>query len=145
GWTGVDYSRYDLDATVDYVDTDAGRTALASFSAAAPSRRWTVREVAEFIALGGRGPVFVGNPAQVADALQDWVARTGVDGFNLTYALAHETMQDVVDLVVPELQRRGAYPTAYADGTLRQKLFARGDRLPHHHHGARLTLDPAFA
>ena len=141
GWTGVDFSRYDLDATVEYIDTEAGRTALASFSAADPSRRWTVREAAEFIGLGGRGPVIVGSPAQVAGALQDWVAATGIDGFNLTYAVAHETLRDVVDLVVPELQRRGAYRYSYADGTLRHKLFGRGDRLPVHHHGARLRLD----
>ena len=45
-----------LDATIEYIDTDAGRTALASFSSADPDRRWTVGEAARFIGLGGRGP-----------------------------------------------------------------------------------------
>ncbi len=55
GWTGVDVSRYPLDATIDYIDSDAGRSALASISSADPTRTWTVREAAECNALGGRG------------------------------------------------------------------------------------------
>nr|WP_255511834.1 LLM class flavin-dependent oxidoreductase [Mitsuaria sp. TWR114] len=121
GWTGVDFSRYPLDATIDYLDAQAGRTALASFSSADPTRRWTVGEAAAFIGLGGRGPVFVGDPAQVADQLLDWQAATGLDGFNLAYALAHETFRDVVELVVPELRRRGRYPPEHGPGATRRR------------------------
>jgi len=140
GWTGVDFSRYDPDAPIEHVDTEAGRTALASFSQTDPSRQWAVGEAARFIGLGGRGPVIVGSPAQVADELERWVDATGIDGFNLTYALAHETMRDVVDHVVPELQRRGRYATSYADGTLREKLFARGPRLGGGHAATRVQI-----
>ena len=148
GWTGVDFSRYPLDATIDYLDTQAGRTALASFSSADPTRRWTVGEAAAFIGLGGRGPVFVGDPAQIADQLLDWQAATGLDGFNLAYALAHETFRDVVELVVPELRRRGRYPPEHGPGadadatapTLRARLFDRGDRLPANHAGRQVRL-----
>jgi FMN-dependent oxidoreductase (nitrilotriacetate monooxygenase family) len=122
GWTGVDFSQFPLDATIEYIDSDAGRSALASFSAADPSRKWTVREAAEFIGLGGRGPVLVGDPRQVADQLEIWQDETGIDGFNLAYAIAHESMRDVVELIVPELQRRGRYRTAYTAGTLREKI-----------------------
>lgn len=145
GWTDVDLSRYPLDATIEYLDTDAGRTALASFSAADPQRRWTVGEAARFIGLGGRGPVLTGDPGQVADALEAWVDETGIDGFNLTYALAHETIRDVVEWVVPELQRRGRYPSAYAPGALRHKLFGRGARLPGGHAARQLRLGSAKA
>jgi FMN-dependent oxidoreductase (nitrilotriacetate monooxygenase family) len=72
GWTGVDFSRFPLDATIEYIDSDAGRSALASFSQADPERRWTVREAAQFIGLGGRGPVLVGDPSQIADQLEAW-------------------------------------------------------------------------
>ncbi len=140
GWTGVDFSRFPLDATIEYIDTDAGRTALASFTQADPGRRWTVGEAARFIGLGGRGPVITGDPRQVAGELESWLDETGIDGFNLAYALAHETMRDVVDLVVPELQRRGRYRTAYAPGTLREKLFGRGPRLAATHAGRRVQL-----
>jgi len=125
GWTGVDFSKFSLDATIEYIDSDAGRSALASFSQADPNRKWTVREAAEFIGLGGRGPVLVGDPRQVADQLEAWQDETGIDGFNLAFAVAHESMRDVVELIVPELQKRGRYRKEYAAGTLREKLFGR--------------------
>jgi long-chain alkane monooxygenase len=140
GWTGVDFSRIDLDATVEYIENDAGRTALASFSKADPSRKWTVREAAEFIGLGGRGPVLIGSPVQVADQLEAWMDETGIDGFNLAFALPNETFKDIVDLVVPELQRRGRYRSAYTNGTLREKLFGRAARLPASHPARQIRL-----
>ncbi len=145
GWTGIDFSRYDPDDVIEYLENDAGRTALASFSKADPDRKWTVREAAQFVGLGGRGPVLVGSPSEVADDLVEWQARTGIDGFNLTYAVAHETFADIVELVVPELQDRGLYRTAYETGTLRDKLFAQGPHLPARHVGRfpRLSGEPA--
>lgn len=140
GWTGVDFSQVPLDANIEYVDTDAGRTALASLSAADPERTWTVREAAQFVGLGGRGPILVGDPGQVADQLESWIADTGADGFNLAFALAHESMRDVVELVVPELQRRGRYRTAYDGGTLRRQLLGHGDRLADAHPGRQVTI-----
>jgi FMN-dependent oxidoreductase (nitrilotriacetate monooxygenase family) len=143
GWTGVDFSRQPLDARIEYVDTDAGRTALASLSAADPTRSWTVREAARFVGLGGRGPVIVGDPGEVADQLEAWLEETGADGFNLAFAVAHESMRDVVELVVPELQRRGRYRKEYDGGTLRAQLTGRGDRLSGRHAGRRVSIDPA--
>ena len=141
GWTGVDFGAIDPDATIDYIESDAGRTALASFSAADPDRKWTVREAGEFIGLGGRGPVIVGDAPHVANVLESWMDETGIDGFNLAFALAHESMRDVVDFIVPELQRRGRYRQAYADGTLRHRLFGNGPRLPAHHVGRQVRID----
>jgi FMN-dependent oxidoreductase (nitrilotriacetate monooxygenase family) len=137
GWTGVDLSTYRPEDTLTYVDTNAGRSALASFSSADPERSWTVREAIEYVSLGGRGPVIVGTPQQVADEMEAWVEETDLDGFNLTYVSAHATFEDIVDLLVPELQRRGAYRTEYEAGTFRQKLFSAGSRLPVRHPGAR--------
>lgn len=143
GWTGVDFGALPLDATIEYIENDAGRSALASFSAADPSRTWTVREAARFIGLGGRGPVLVGDPSQIADQLEAWQDDTGIDGFNLAFAVAHESMADVVRLVVPELRRRGRYRTGYADGSLRHQLFGAGPHLPADHAGRQVQLAPA--
>ena len=129
GWTGIDFSQFPLDATVEYIESDAGRSALASFTQADPDRTWTVREAALFIGLGGRGPVLVGDPGQVADQLEAWQDDTGIDGFNLAFAVAHDSMRDVVELIVPELQRRGRYRTAYDGGTLRGQVLGGGARL----------------
>jgi long-chain alkane monooxygenase len=125
GWTGVDFSRFDPDQVVEHVTNEAGRTAMENITRADPDRRWTVREVAEHVSIGGIGPVIVGSPVSVADRLEEWIEETGVDGFNMAFAVRPETFVDVVDLLVPELQRRGRYKTAYAKGTLREKLFGR--------------------
>ena len=77
--------------------------------------------------------MFVGGPPTVADILQEWVEETDVDGFNLAYAVTPETFEDIVEHLVPELQRRGAYKRDYAPGTLREKLFGRGARLADDH------------
>jgi FMN-dependent oxidoreductase (nitrilotriacetate monooxygenase family) len=141
GWTGIDFSKFPLDATIEYIDSDAGRSALASFSQADPNRKWTVREAAEFIGLGGRGPVLVGDPSQVADQLETWQEETDIDGFNLAFAIAHESMRDVVALIVPELQRRGRYRKEYDEGTLRHQVFGRGPYLCPHHTGTQVAID----
>jgi alkanesulfonate monooxygenase len=137
GWTGVDFSKLDLDQTIEHVENDAGRTALENVTRADPNRRWTVREAAEHISVGGIGPVFVGDPVEVADALEAWVDATDVDGFNLCYVVRPQSFEDVVEYIVPELQRRGRYPLNYAPGSLREKLFGRGARLAPPHPGAR--------
>ena len=144
GWTGVDFSRYGLDDTVEYIDTEAGRSALASLSVADPARRWTVREAARFIGLGGRGPVIVGDAAQVADQLVDWLDETGIDGFNLAFALPYEDMQGVVELVVPELKRRGRYRQDKDSATLREQLLGAGPRLALDHPGRQVSIDKSI-
>jgi hypothetical protein len=67
--------------------------------------------------------VLAGSPAAVADQLEQWIDDTGIDGFNMAFAIRPETFVDIVDMLVPELQRRGRYKTEYAKGTLREKLF----------------------
>ena len=61
---------------------------------------------------------------------------TGVDGFNLSRTVVPECVDEVIELLVPILQERGAYKTAYEAGTWRQKLFGRA-RLPASHAAAR--------
>lgn len=139
GWTGVDFSALPPDEPLRFTERDAMVSALESFTIADPDRTWTVREIAAHAAIGGRGPVVVGSPQRVVDAMQDWVAKTGVDGFNLAYAVTPETFENIVDLIVPELQQRGLYKTAYAPGTLREKLYGAGRaRLPASHPAAKL-------
>ena len=135
GWTGVDFSRFDPDQIVEHVTSEAGRTAMENITRADPDRRWTVREVAEHVSIGGIGPVVVGSPTTVADQLEQWIDDAGIDGFNMAFAIRPETFTDIVDLLVPELQRRGRYKTDYAKGTLREKLFGR-PRLTRHHPAA---------
>ncbi|HEX2605518.1 MAG TPA: LLM class flavin-dependent oxidoreductase [Oxalicibacterium sp.] len=87
----------------------------------------------------------VGTPSQVVDEIAKYVAETDLDGFNLTRTVAPETYRDFIDLVIPELQNRGLYKEKYEDGSLRQKLFGRGDRLPQGHTAAQYRFHATSA
>ncbi|MFC4101628.1 LLM class flavin-dependent oxidoreductase [Paenibacillus xanthanilyticus] len=82
----------------------------------------TIREVYEQIA-GARGHrEIVGTPAQIADQLEEWFLNDGADGFNIMPPTFPEGLRDVVELVIPELQRRGLFRTEYESDTLRGNL-----------------------
>lgn len=131
--TGVDYARYDLDEPIAYGQANA----IESAARTAEQHGWTRRQLLDIFELGGRYPAIVGDASQVADTLQSWIDETGVDGFNLSRTVVPESYDDFVDLIVPELQERGVYKTAYAPGTLRRKLFGEADHLPDRHAAAR--------
>ncbi|MDE9408085.1 LLM class flavin-dependent oxidoreductase [Acinetobacter nosocomialis] len=137
GWSGVDFSQYQPTDKVEYIQTNAIQSLLDSYVNADTERVWTIEEIANWNSLGGNGPVLVGSAETVSDALQQWVEDTDVDGFNLAYILAHQTFADVVEFIVPELQKRGVYQTSYTQGTLREKLFGAGPYLPENHRGAK--------
>ncbi|MGM7700545.1 LLM class flavin-dependent oxidoreductase [Pseudalkalibacillus sp. Hm43] len=136
GWTGIDFSQFSPDQTLEYIENDAMRSSVEVFTTADPNRRWTVEELAKHVGLGGRGPLVVGSPEQVADELERWVREADVDGFNIAYTLAPGTFEDFVELVVPILQDRGLVQHEYEQGTYREKLFGHGKvKLPDTHTG----------
>src|SRR5271168_3607051 len=126
GWTGVDFSTYDLDQQVRHVLNDAGRSAMDNITRADPDRVWNVREVAQHVGIGGIGPVLIGTPEKVADDIEAWFEQTDVDGLNVPFAVSPGDFEDITDMLVPELVRRGRYKEAYSPGTLREKLFGAG-------------------
>ncbi|WP_103663476.1 LLM class flavin-dependent oxidoreductase [Microbacterium sp. CJ77] len=137
GWMGIDLSQYELDEPVGNVKSNAIQSVIANYQeSAAHGETFTVRDIARISAIGGLGPTLVGSGKEIADQLQEWVAETDVDGFNLAYAITPGTFEDIVTYVIPELRARGAYPTSYVEGTLRHKLHGKGDRLPADHKGA---------
>jgi FMN-dependent oxidoreductase (nitrilotriacetate monooxygenase family) len=137
GWSGIDFSKYELDDPIRYVKNDAIHSMIEGLTIDDPSKVWTVRELANASAIGGPGILLVGSAEQVADELQSLARDTGVDGFNVSYAVTPESFSDLVDLVIPELQRRGAFKREYRQGTLREKLSVDGNaRLPQRHPGA---------
>lgn len=137
GWSGIDFSKPDLVAA-GAAGSNAIHSAAAMFTKGGPAEYRDLDSLAETVGLGGGGPVLVGGPKRVADELEAWAVESDLDGFNLAYALMPETFADVVDHVVPELQRRGLFKKDYAPGTYREKLFKRGPRLEDNHPAARL-------
>jgi long-chain alkane monooxygenase len=136
GWTGIDFSAFDLDDAVKYLKSNAIQSMVENITVRSKTPL-KIRDLAAFDGIGGRGPFLVGSPQDVADGLIQWVDETGVDGFNLTRLVVPETLNAFVDLVIPELQARGRYKTEYSPGTLREKLFPDGNALlPSRHPGA---------
>ncbi|MEV4627149.1 LLM class flavin-dependent oxidoreductase [Micromonospora sp. NPDC049523] len=140
---GLDWTRYPRDERISDIIArqDPGYQRLG--------RRYrpeqTVGEVLDQIGSFNRGPFFVaGTPKVVADELERWVDTGGIDGINLRQFLTPGTAEDFIELVVPELRRRGRYRESYDDGeTLRERLFGAGQaRLYDVHPGARYR-DPA--
>ena len=134
GWSGIDLSKPELIAA-SAASSNAIQSAARMF-AGNNSPEATLHSVAETVGLGGGGPALVGGPQRIADELEAWAAESDLDGFNLAYAVMPETFEDVVDFVVPELQRRGLYKTSYREGTYREKLFGEGARLGSRHPAA---------
>lgn len=131
--TGVDFAQYDLDEPISFGPSNA----IQSAAAAAQKQGWTTRrKLLEQFTLGSRYKTIVGDPQQVADALTTWIDEGEIDGFNLTRIVVPETWEDFASHIVPELQNRGRYRTAYEGGSLRHQLFGQGDRLSTQHPAA---------
>lgn len=131
---GIDFAKYGPD---DPIETGQSQAIVSNVDAMTRSAgpQWTVRKLLAQMPLGSRQPPLVGSAEAVADALIAWTEEAGVDGFNLSRTVVPECFDDFIALVVPLLQERGVYKTAYAEGSLRHKLFGR-DRLPASHPAA---------
>lgn len=143
GWTGIDFSTYQPDQAVQYVESNAIQSMVENFTLRSdqPVR---IGDLATLSPVGARSPFVVGSPQDVADELLAWADHTDVDGFNLFRLVVPESLNAFVDLVIPELQSRGAYKTSYREGTLREKLFpGRGALLHSTHPGAQFRRSAA--
>ena len=97
-----------------------------------------VRQLAQ--RLGGfAGLAMVGTPTTIADQMQAWLETEGSDGFNVMFPYLPEGLDDFVDKVVPELQRRGIFRRAYEGRTLRENLGL--PRPANRHAGARVAAE----
>ena len=63
-----------------------------------------------------------GSPTTIADYMEEWFRKDGCDGFNIMPPFLPGGLDDFVELVIPELQRRGLFRTEYEGKTLRENL-----------------------
>jgi alkanesulfonate monooxygenase len=119
---GVDASRFDLDAPLPEIpQTNASQSSRDALVALARRDNLTVRQLAEMV--GGHGGLqMVGTAAEIADTMQEWLETEASDGFNIMFHTVPEGLDDFVDMVVPELQRRGLFRREYEGTTLRDHL-----------------------
>jgi len=81
----------------------------------------TIRQLAQRVG-GYPGLTFAGTPQIIADEMERWLAEEACDGFNVMFPYLPQGLDDVVDHVIPELQRRGLFRREYEGETLRENL-----------------------
>lgn len=146
GNAGIDLSKYDPDKVITPDDaTVDGRihslvSSLKYHGNDVPA--WTPRNIGKIISIGGNGPVPVGSPERVADILEEWIDVADLDGFNIGYVTTPGSFEDLVDLLVPELRKRGRYPNSAEPLTLRESIYGEGQkRLRDDHVGSGYTYE----
>jgi FMN-dependent oxidoreductase (nitrilotriacetate monooxygenase family) len=129
--SGVDWSSYGVDRPIEQFETDASRSILAAVDDPGVRRRLTLRDYVG--GLGGfGGELFVGSGRTVADDLEAYAERSGVDGFNIVYHITPGSFADVAEHLIPELRRRGRVADSGAQ-TLRERIFGGAALLPDDH------------
>ena len=117
-----------LSVVTGATEADAGRKA-----AELDERTGDAARLSPYGTASGR---ITGTPEQIADEVATW-QEAGVDGINLVNGESPGPYEEFVDHVAPVLRARGLMQREYAEGSLRHKLFGRGDRLPEQHPAAR--------
>jgi len=123
GHFGLDFSKYSLDEYVQNIEVPGIQGLFESIVYAKNGAPVTIREAAMIYAMGMGMPVAVGTPADIADQMEVYMDEGGADGFMLVATYTPGCFEEFVDLVVPELQRRGRHRTAYRTTTLREHLL----------------------
>jgi FMN-dependent oxidoreductase (nitrilotriacetate monooxygenase family) len=122
GALGTDASGFDPDGPLPEIpETNASKSARERVIELARRENLTVRQLAQRVG-SYSGLAFVGTPATIADGMEAWLAGEGSDGFNVMFPYLPGGLDDFVDKVVPELQRRGLFRREYEGATLRENL-----------------------
>lgn len=120
---GFDFSAYPLDGPVpDLPPTEGWQSRQALFLGLARRENLTLRQLYQRVATARGHWTVVGTPQSIADELEHWFTTGAADGFNVMAPTLPYDLQDFVALVIPELQRRGLFRTAYTGRTLREHL-----------------------
>jgi N-acetyl-S-(2-succino)cysteine monooxygenase len=127
---GVDLSAYPLDGPLPSLpESNAGKSRQRLLAGMAQRENLTIRQLFRYVA-GGRGHwQIVGTPQRIADQLEEWFQKEAADGFMIMPPALPGDLEDFIELVVPELQRRRLFRTDYHGQTLREHL---GLRRPEH-------------
>jgi FMN-dependent oxidoreductase (nitrilotriacetate monooxygenase family) len=134
--TGVDLAALDPDASFSTVTTEGGRTQVERY------KDTSVRHAAaDFIRRGMRELILTGTPREVTEQIEALVGETDLDGFNYTPFVSPGSYLELVDQVIPELQRAGLIRSERTATTFRERLFGAGNaHLPADHRGTRFRV-----
>jgi FMN-dependent oxidoreductase (nitrilotriacetate monooxygenase family) len=119
---GHDASGFDPDGPLPEIpESNASKSGRERVIELAKRDGLTVRQLAQ--RLGGfSGLAMVGTPTMIADQMEEWLVSKGSDGFTIQFPYLPGGLDDFVERVVPELQRRGIFRREYEGKTLRENL-----------------------
>lgn len=137
GNTGIDLLALDPDKPIAQQETQMGQSNLERYLGRDGKPAPLVRDILEnFRRTGINGSVFVGSPEEVADQIEAFARETGVDGYLIQPHMTPQTYDDLIELLLPELRRRGLAAEEPQGATLRERLFGEGCvQLPETHRG----------
>jgi FMN-dependent oxidoreductase (nitrilotriacetate monooxygenase family) len=119
---GHDASKFDLDGPLPEIpESNASKSGRQRIIDRARRDNLTVRDLARIAGSYG-GPALVGTPQMIADQMEEWFWGEACDGFNIMFPWVPGGLDEFVDRVVPELQRRGLFRREYEGRTLRENL-----------------------
>jgi FMN-dependent oxidoreductase (nitrilotriacetate monooxygenase family) len=119
---GHDASGFDLDGPLPEIpESNASKSGRERVIARARRDNLTVRDLARIAGSYG-GLALVGTPSTIADQMEEWLFSNACDGFNIMFPHVPGGLDDFVDRVVPELQRRNLFRREYEGRTLRENL-----------------------
>lgn len=125
GLTGgtLDLTGVDLDGPLPPVGpTEGMKSRQALIRQIADENNFSIRQLYQWVATARGHFTVVGTAETIVDTLQEWFENEGADGFNILPPWLPTGLTDFVDLVIPELQRRGLFRTEYEGRTLRANL-----------------------
>ncbi|WP_347556876.1 LLM class flavin-dependent oxidoreductase [Robbsia sp. KACC 23696] len=117
-----DLSSYDLDAPVPDVAGSEVHSIARNLMDVAKRDNLTLRQLYQHVAAANAGRALVGTAEDVADDMESWFRNGAADGFNICPATLPQGIDDMTDLLLPELRRRGLFRTEYEGTTLRANL-----------------------
>lgn len=124
GWTGINLAEFGENEDLKQAAKNSDRSTLKTLIVNEPGAV-TSRSIVEKRLVTGAHPLFLGSVEEVADEIERWVDISGIDGFNFAYSIWPGSFEDIVDLLIPELRKRGLawddYPVN--GGTSRENLY----------------------
>lgn len=138
-FTGIDLLSMDLDKPLVNAKTEQGRSNVERFTGDREAPAPTVREILEEYRQNGiNGSVFVGDPHQIVDQIEEFIGITKADGFLIQPYLTPGTYDDFIELIMPVMRERGLLKSELEGDTLREHFFGEGNtRLPDTHPGVK--------
>lgn len=129
GWMDVDLAAYPDDTPVDELKNEGSQSFIGFLRGLSTDRAWTVGDIKYLVSRPRRARrnapmTLFGTVEEVASRMEQWLEVAGVDGFNLIPCPPSGGIDDICDLLIPHLQQRGLFRTAYVPGqTLRERYF----------------------